>query len=148
MPKKKDPNLKTKYENDDPDFQSRSSTSQPTTTRPQRSAKQTVQYREDSTEISDDETYEEPPEFFDQNDPQTAPSRRDVDINDILIDTNKLFTNNSNTSQMAEEKLIKTIVSAMLQAQAADTKSSHPKVDIPKLSMHNFVDWSKKCNTP
>lgn len=211
MSKKNHPNLFTKYENVDPDFQSESTSSQslPQRSRHPRLVRQDVNYEEGSPEptlcenldtdnkktrkeeyrdesnpffsisISDDESELMPPNLI-QTKSRTSPkiknnsvvyhetTQSNIHNSEFLIQSSESHANthsiiqiigehskssqqfrvtNSSTSdnqKMSEQQqLINDIVKALLLAQST-TKSTTPKVDIPKLSMSNYVDWSKK----
>lgn len=123
---RKPPNLATNYENNDPDHQSASSSLQNLETRnqPDRKAKR--------------------PQLDKQNSFVHSISDDDDTQYEILTNTTSIHSQMAPPTvdnEAAEKLRIQQIVSEMMKSHP---RQSPPKVDIPKLSMKNYVDWSKK----
>lgn len=159
------PKLKTKYENDDPDFSAPQSSSENAERRTQ--PKRNIQNSpKDVLEISDsDESFKSSNNsaLSDSIDSPKASLSEDTtdyyifhfpfkgeEIENESINISKfILVNPTNTM---DPDGIKAIVTAVVQSlatsqnQAPAPRQPTPKLDIPKLTMHNYVDWSKKMS--
>lgn len=133
MPKS-NPDLRTQYEKDDPDYETASTSSHNSIIRnqPQRKAKHP---------------------YSDKTNPFFVLSISDDDLDDDMspkneseLNSNQSNSNNSvqNIPQMADAALIKTIVETLLAAQTSSKEPHPPKIDLVKLNAKNYEDWSKK----
>lgn len=131
MPKK--PNLKTNYENVDPDYSPSGSPKQTPTT----------PSSEDSTE---DEIFTSPIEISSDEsnkmvDHTTTPTNTNTNTN-----KNPFLGQSTAMDKQEIEEITKAICKSVITSTLA-AKQTTPKVDLPKLNMNNYVDWVRKIRS-
>ena len=168
MPKS-DLKLSTKYENDDPDFVSEASSSAGVESRrqPIRSKNKTTSVADKSE--TDQKTLSEKSETQKTSKIQEIlPYKVSISSSDLVSSHQKetssqnsnqksisdsqtflksplQFTNKETmATQTIDDNMIRQIIQTILSTQHETIKTSVPKVDLQKLSMKNYVDWSKK----
>ena len=145
---KRDPKLSTKYEHDDPDYESASSSS----TSEHQSPRKTRQTSTSTQNIQKSL----PPHKVEiiSKDELVPPHRDETNLSHQIKNSQSQIQPHSSqfqpspqtfTMSAAEtEQMIHRVVQALLSAQNDTNKTSVPKIDLQKLTMKNYVDWANK----